>query len=87
MSTIAHVGIHKPFPAEGVYPGVRIATMAIQDNEDPFTLFYCVDLPPTAVLDTLLVPVDLMRSKDHYQNQETLRRANEEARRNVEKKQ
>src|SRR5204863_4925337 len=81
MSTIAHVGIHNPFPAEGVYPGVRLETGAIQDpGEGPFIIFYCLDLPLTAVLDTLFVPIDLIRTPDANPEEEFLRRINEEVR-------
>jgi len=79
VSTIAHLGIHNPFPAEGVYPGVRLASGAITDHgEGPFIVFYCLDLPPTAALDTLLAPIDLIRSPDKEPN-EAIRQAQEEA--------
>src|SRR5687767_2211127 len=84
MSTAAHVGIHNPFPAEGVYPGVRIATMAIQEKGDPFIVLYCLDLPATAVLDTLLVPIDLLRTPDELSDDELLRRAEEKTHKKAE---
>jgi uncharacterized protein YceK len=86
MSTAAHVGIHDPFPAEGVYPGVRFATVAIKDKGDPFIVLYCLDLPATAVLDTLFVPIDLMRTPPENPNEELLLRIDEEARKKAERK-
>jgi uncharacterized protein YceK len=41
------------------YPGVRADLQEMKGDENPFALYIALDLPPSAVLDTLLLPLDL----------------------------
>ena len=55
---------------EGVYPGVKMDSKLIQQKDgegkhDPSTggmIFGCVDILPSILLDTLLLPIDIIAS-------------------------
>ena len=50
-------------PNQGYYPGTRASLKILEDNDSGWTLkpFAALDLPFSAVLDTLLLPYDYLR--------------------------
>lgn len=68
-SYVSHVGMVQLFPVTGPYPGVRCDVYVLDkviETSDPaaipaIILFGCVELPCSFALDTVLLPVDLVR--------------------------
>lgn len=70
-SVMSHTGGY-----QGYYPGSRsdIAMIKSDDTSWVMTPLLAIDLPFTAVLDTLLLPYDYYRSKKNLANESTLER-------------
>ncbi|PIJ49587.1 hypothetical protein BL250_12970 [Erwinia sp. OLTSP20] len=58
-SIMTHTG-----PDQGYYPGTRASAKMVADSENgwPLRSLAALDLPFSALLDTLLLPLDYMRS-------------------------
>lgn len=61
-SVMSHTG-----PSQGYYPGTRASAAIIADDQSSWALkpLALIDLPFSAVMDTLLLPWDYVRSDDN----------------------
>ncbi|CCG89119.1 YceK/YidQ family lipoprotein [Erwinia piriflorinigrans] len=71
-SMMAHTG-----PNTGYYPGTRASAAVLTDKNSSWVMWpmAAIDLPFSAVLDTLLLPVDYVTSGDHDSPGERVRRS------------
>lgn len=71
-SMMAHTG-----PNLGYYPGTRASAAVLTDNSSSWVMrpMAAIDLPFSAILDTLLLPVDYITSGDHDSPRERVRRS------------
>lgn len=71
-SVMMHAG-----PSEGYYPGTRASANVITDEDSGWVMkpLAVLDLPFSAVLDTLLLPLDYYRSGDIDSPRERVRRS------------
>lgn len=71
-SMMAHSG-----PNMGYYPGTRASAAVLIDENSSWVMrpLAAIDLPFSAILDTLLLPVDYVTSGDHDSPRERVRRS------------
>ncbi|WP_455815368.1 YceK/YidQ family lipoprotein [Pseudomonas graminis] len=64
-------------PSEGYYPGTRASANVLTDKDSGWVMkpLAAIDLPFSALLDTLLLPLDYYRSGDTDSPRERVRRS------------
>lgn len=79
-SVMTHTG-----PSQGYYPGTRASAEVLADGDSSWVMkpLAAIDLPFSAVLDTLLLPWDYLRTDDVDSPRERVRRS-EQANRTAE---
>lgn len=67
-------------PSEGYYPGTRASADVLTDKDSSWVMkpLAAIDLPFSAVLDTLLLPLDYFRSGNTDSPRERVRRSEQE---------
>jgi uncharacterized protein YceK len=64
-------------PSKGYYPGTRASANVITDKDSGWVMrpLAAIDLPFSAVMDTLLIPLDYFRADDIDSPRERVRRS------------
>ncbi|MBM7345645.1 uncharacterized protein YceK [Pantoea coffeiphila] len=76
-SVMTHTG-----PSQGYYPGTRASASVLTDDDSSWAMkpLAAIDLPFSAVMDTLLLPWDYYRNDDTDSPRERVRRSEQQNR-------